>query len=213
MQTQENQPSTGTNISGNTPNNPGSLLSQPLKISEVSGIRSQDSRINDKQKEQEIKLRFSEETHQYVREYIRLADQKATFFFAGATALLAYLHKLGFANRWAINPNTWMLVDMLSFVSTVSLTLSTIACLLAIIPRLDGSKRSTIFFGAIREFESAQSYASEVIRLSPSELCEEKLKHIYELTDICKKKYAVLKWGQWFGACGILATILLFILH
>src|ERR1035441_7419098 len=37
--------------------------------------------------------KFAEEVHNYLREYIRNADQKAAFFFAGATALLAFLHR------------------------------------------------------------------------------------------------------------------------
>jgi hypothetical protein len=36
--------------------------------------------------------KFSQDTHDYLREYIRNADQKATFFFAALTALLAFLN-------------------------------------------------------------------------------------------------------------------------
>ena len=35
--------------------------------------------------------KFSEEVHNYVREYIRNADQKATFFFATLTAIPALI--------------------------------------------------------------------------------------------------------------------------
>jgi len=49
----------------------------------LSGITPQEASTEDQKKEQELRLKFSEETHQYVREYIRLADQKASFFLCG----------------------------------------------------------------------------------------------------------------------------------
>ena len=55
--------------------------------------------------------RFAEELHNYLREYIRNADQKATFFFAGATALLAFLHSQKGTSRWLKDVQTWTVVQ------------------------------------------------------------------------------------------------------
>lgn len=213
MQTQDHQSSTGSQL-GSTAAIPASPLTpHPVTSTTATGISPTSEPAADTKKEQELRLKFAEETHQYVREYIRFADQKATFFFAGATALLAYLHKLGMANRWAANPKAWLLVDVLAFTATIGLTISAIACLSTIIPRLNGSRRGLIFFSAIREYDSAPEYAMQVIRQSPADLCDAKLRHIYELAGICREKYAVLKWGQWFGAVGVVATLLLLILQ
>src|SRR2546430_1438514 len=38
------------------------------------------------------RLVFADQTHQYIREYIRLADQKAALFFTTSGALLAFLY-------------------------------------------------------------------------------------------------------------------------
>jgi len=149
-------------------------------------------------------LKFAEETHQYVREQIRFVDQKATFFFTGATALLAYLNTQGLANQWLANPKTWGLIEILAFVATVGLVISTFASLATVIPRLSGSRRGVIFFSAIREYENSQEYCSEVLRQSPSELCEAKLKHIYDLAGICREKYEALKWGNGLVPRGLL---------
>ncbi|WP_291812321.1 Pycsar system effector family protein [Limnobacter sp.] len=212
MQTQNHQSLSGSNL-GTTPISVAPLTSRAPGEADASGITPQGSIAQDQKNEQELKLKFSEETHQYVREYIRLADQKATFFFAGATALLAYLSKLGMTNKWLANPKMWGLVDMLAFLATVGLILSAVACLVTVIPRLNGSRRGLIFFAAIREYESAPDYASEVMKQSQSALCEAKLRHTYELSIVCKEKYSVLCWGQWFGAAGVLATLFLLVIQ
>src|SRR5688572_20680649 len=66
-------------------------------------------------------LDFADDLHRYVQEYIRQADQKAAFFFAGSTALLTYLHSATLIKLWWKAPATWILVDVLSFAATVSL--------------------------------------------------------------------------------------------
>lgn len=161
--------------------------------------------------DQEGRWKLAEETHQYVREHIRLADQKATFFFAGSTALLAYLYNHGLTNRWFIQLTTWGFADMLSFLATVCLILSALACIMTIMPRLKGSMRGLIFFAAICEYDNSQAYVNEVMRQNLTELCEAKLKHTYELSKVCTKKYDILRWGQWLGSAGFIAALFLFI--
>lgn len=163
-------------------------------------------------KELELKLRFADEIHQYVREYIRLADQKASFFFASVTAILAYLHHQGLTTIWLRPPTGWGFNDMVAFAATVGLFVSAVACLATVLPRLYGSKRGLIYFSAIREYDSARDYSNEVIKQSSEDLLDAKLKHAYDLSDICNRKYDVLKWGQWAGAIGVIASLLLLVL-
>jgi hypothetical protein len=116
----------------------------------------------------EYHAKFSEELHNYLREYIRNADQKATFFFAGATALLAFLHSQKGTSRWLKDVRTWTVVDGLAFLAMISLALSACALLSVVFPRLKGSRRGLIFFSAIAEYESSREYADadEVLRRS-----------------------------------------------
>jgi hypothetical protein len=192
---------------------PAPLSPQPLCNGEATGIMLKEAQGQDPKKDQEVRLKFAEETHLYVREQIRLADQKATFSFASSTALLAYLHKGGLANRWVVFPNAWSLPHMLSFLATVGLLLCAVACLATVMPRLKGAKRGLVFFAAISAHDGSHDYTSEVMRQSLSGLCEAKLKNVYELSAVCKRKYDMLKWGQWLGAIGLIASLLLLILQ
>jgi hypothetical protein len=206
------QSNTGSELlsGGQSPAQP--LSARPMSVGEASGIMLQGKTDHVPKKDQEGRLKFAEETHQYIREYIRLADQKATFFFAGATALLAYLHKLGLASKWIVGPATWSLSHVLSFLAIIGLLLSAITCLVTVMPRLKGSKRGLIFFAAISEYDSSNDYVSDFMKQGLPDLCEAKLKHAYELSVICKRKYDMLKWGHWLGAIGLIASLLLLVL-
>ena len=159
----------------------------------------------------ESQWKFAEETHRYIREYIRQADQKAAFFFAGATALIAFLYKANLVDVWLKAPTHWVLTDVLSFGATFWLSVSAVACAATILPRLRGSKRGIVFFGAISECQSSSDYVAEVRRKAPGELINAKLSHVYDLARICNTKYSVLKIGLWSGAIGVAFTVLLLV--
>jgi hypothetical protein len=205
----DQQSNTGSELLSGVQSPAQPLSTQPMSLGETSGIMLQGKLYHAPKKDQEGRLKFAEESHQYIREYIRLADQKATFFFAGATALLAYMHKLGLASKWIVGPTAWSLAHALSFLASIGLLLSAIVCLVTVMPRLKGSKRGLVFFAAIREYESSNDYVSDFMKQSLPDLCEAKLKHVYELSAVCKRKYDMLKWGQWLGAIGLIASLLL----
>jgi len=209
---EDQQSDSGSNLISSVQSPPEPLSAQSMSIGDASGIMLQRDQGQAPIKDQEGRLKFAEETHQYVREHIRLADQKAAFFFAGSTALLAYLHKVGLASRWFVGPAAWSLAHVLSFLASIGLLLCAIACLVTVMPRLKGSKRGLIFFAAISEYDSSNDYVSEFMKQGLSDLCEAKLKHAYELSAICKRKYDMLRWGQWLGALGLIASLLLLVL-
>jgi hypothetical protein len=209
---EDQQSDSGPNLISGVQSPPQPLSTQPMSLGDASGIMVQGEQGQAQKKDQEGRLKFAEETHQYVREYIRLADQKAAFFFAGSTALLAYLHNVGLATRWLVSPTAWSLAHVLSFLASIGLLLCAITCLVTVMPRLKGSKRGLIFFAAISEYDSSNDYVSEFMKQGLSDLCEAKLKHAYELSGICKRKYAMLGWGQRLGALGLTASLLLLLL-
>lgn len=154
---------------------------------------------------------FSEETHVYLREYISRADQKATFFFAALTALLAFLNTQNVPARWLKDVRQWTFVDTLGFVSMSGLAVGAIFLLGVVFPRLKGSRRGLLFFNAIAEYESSTEYANDVLAHSGDDIVRTKLIHCYELSRVCKTKYWALRVGFWVGAIGV-ATALLFLL-
>ena len=156
--------------------------------------------------------KFAEEIHNYLREYIRNADQKATFFFAAATALLAFLNTRGGPSRWLKNVQTWSMVDGLSFVAMLFLALSAGVLLSVVFPRLKGSRRGIIFFNAIAEYDSGQEYAANVLCQSTSDIVAAKLHHTFDLSKVCVAKYRVLRIGFWLGGIGVATTLLYLLL-
>ena len=76
----------------------------------------------------EAQWKFAEETHKYLREYIRQADQKAAFFFAGSTAPIAFLYKANLIHMWLKEPTHWIFIDMFSFIAIVGLLVCAMAC-------------------------------------------------------------------------------------
>lgn len=153
-------------------------------------------------------LKAAEELHQYVREYIRNADQKAAFFFAGCTAMLAYLHAQETSARWLKPLATWQFFDMLAFVGMAGLALGAAGCLTVVFPRLGGSKRGIIYFGAIVEHDSSSEYAAEVLRTPPVDVARLKLQHVYDLAKVCRSKYRALVASFTAGAIGAGTAIL-----
>lgn len=173
------------------------------------GIKADLSASTLNQRELDVMLKFGEETHQYVRDYIRQADQKAAFFFAGLTALLTYLNSLGFTNKWFINPSSWTLIHILSFIATMCLIIGSMCCILTVMPRLGGTKRGVIFFQGICEYEGPFVYSEDILNHTPRQLCNEKYKHTYELSCVCRDKYSSLIWGFRFGITGVVVFFIL----
>jgi hypothetical protein len=152
--------------------------------------------------------KFAEEVHNYIREYIRNADQKATAFFAAATAMLAFLNTQNVASHWIKDVRQWTFTDFLGFLSMFGLGIAAAVFLAVVFPRLKGSRRGILFFFAIAEHDSSTEYADEVIRRSGDDLLRAKLQHDYDLSQICARKYRTLRVGFWIGSVGICAALL-----
>jgi len=197
---------------------PAGATSAPLVASIRTGepsptsIRPPEVEAGQLDKHLELQWKFAEAIHQYVRDYIRQADQKAAFFFAGATALIAFLYKSNLVHLWLKPSAQWLFGDVVSFIATTALAVSALASAAAILPRLRGSKRGIVFFSAIAECQSTDEYLSEVRKRSTEELLDDKLSHVHELARVCHAKYSVLKVGLWSAAVGVAAAVLLFVL-
>lgn len=188
------------------------LVQSPLQQNGNEGIKSIHNSSQPDKNEFEIKLKFAEEAHQYVREYIRQADQKATFLFAGSSTFLAYLNSLHITSQWISNPKAWGLIEVLSFFATVCLILGNACCAWTVIPRLNGSKKGIVFFEAIQEYENSADYANDLLSKKICDLGQAKFKHIYELSSICRDKYRSLTWGFRLALGGSFCVFALLIL-
>jgi len=155
--------------------------------------------------------RFAESVHQYVREYIRLADQKAAFLFTGATALLAFLYKNDGSARWLKPIMQWNILDTITFLAMTGLALGVLLALLVVTPRTSGSRRGYLFWEAIAEYDSARQYADEVMQLTSATLVQVKAEHCFDLARVCRSKYRMLRAAMWAGAIGLAASLCVFL--
>ena len=155
--------------------------------------------------------RFAESVHQYVREYIRFADQKATFLFTGATALLAFLYKNEVSVRWLKPVMQWNILDTVAFIAMMALALGVFLALLVVIPRTPGSRRGFLFWEAIAEYDSGRQYSDELRLLSSATLFQVKAEHCFDLARVCRSKYRVLRAAMWAGAVGLAASVFVFL--
>ena len=151
---------------------------------------------------------YAEQVHNYIRENIRNADQKATAFFAVASAMLAFLNTQNVASHWIKDVLHWTFTDFLGFLSMSGLGIAAAVFLAVVFPRLKGSRRGILFFQAIAEHDNSSEYAEEVIRRSGDDLLRAKLQHDFDLSKICVRKYRILSFGFWIGSVGICAALL-----
>jgi hypothetical protein len=150
----------------------------------------------------ESQARFAEETHRYIREFIRIADRKAAFFFTAATALLAFLYSEEASVWWRAPIPQWGSRGVISFLAMLLLVIGDVLLLIVVLPSLKGSKRGIIFFDAIAECETGKDYRDEVVSKNLAELVHTKLQHVWELARLCRQKYRYLTWGCWTAAAG-----------
>ena len=159
----------------------------------------------------QAKLQFAEQTHQYIRDFIKLGDQKATFFFTGATALLAFLYRNGVSARWLRPVMDWNILDVFAFVAMVALAIGAVMALVVIIPRTPGSRRGFVFWEAIAEYDSGRQYADDLAMMSTGSLYQIKAEHCFDLARVCRSKYKFLRFALWIGAIGLAASLLVFL--
>lgn len=155
--------------------------------------------------------KFAHESHEYMREYIRNADQKAIFYFSICSALLAFEHIQSWVTRWTKSPLTWSIMDFASFVSMVGLAIAAALFLFAVVPRLGGSPRGLIFFKSVANYSSADQYIADITRQKEADLTAEKLRHSYELAKIATSKYRVIGIGLGIAFVATLCSLLLLV--
>ncbi|MCI0434372.1 MAG: DUF5706 domain-containing protein [Gemmatimonadetes bacterium] len=154
-----------------------------------------------------VHLQFADETHEYLRESIQLADQKAGAIAAGATALLAYLFRGGAADVWMLPARPSGIGDVIGLIAVAGLALSVIGALAVIVPRLTGAPRGPVYWKSIAQFDSATSYTGMIRSLDDTGLVDARLQHCFELARVCTRKYRALNRAIWAGAVGLVAAV------
>ncbi|MFS2150659.1 Pycsar system effector family protein [Rhizobium sp. Rhizsp42] len=156
-------------------------------------------------------LAFAEFQEEYVRNYITLADTKAAWAFTIGSGVLAYLLGNDTVQAVLVKPE-WTAFFVLTLTTVLLLSLSAVFSFMVVAPRLmSASGEGIVFFGAVAKHFDAVSYIKDVASHSASELAEVRLKHCFDVSRVCAKKYDSLRKAIWFGLpaiSGALAVIL-----
>lgn len=188
---------------------PESTSSESEERAPSTAIKADRDQHSANQAVDSVSSRFAHDVHVYLQDLIRLADQKATFFFAGGTALLAFLYNSEVLMYLNGSPMEWNLVDIIGLVATVSIIVSVFAAMLVVVPETRGSRRGFIFWGAIPEFLYPEKYANELSSLDEKQVAQEFATHSFELANICVQKYKKLKVSVISGLIGVIALLIL----
>jgi hypothetical protein len=149
---------------------------------------------------------FAEFHEGYVRHYVGLADAKATLLFGLLGALIAYLfgreafHELVFAA-----PRDWR--SAFAITSAVLLALGAWFAALVIAPRLWTTGEAIVFFAGVAEHSSGSAYAAKIRASDEEDLLEARLRHCYDVSRVCTRKYNLLRIAIWTGTAGIATSL------
>lgn len=156
---------------------------------------------------------FANFQEEYVRNYISLADTKAAWAFTIVSGVLVYLIGTNRTKDALLAPIlSWSYA--LLVVSVLLLVFSAFFSFCVVAPRLASrSGEGIVFFGSVAAKDDAASYVSEVATHSPAEITEARLKHCFDVSNICAEKYASLKKAIWLGLPALTVTLLALLLN
>lgn len=149
---------------------------------------------------------FAYFVHQYLRDFIKFADQKAAFVMAIASAILAFLIKQGAHKSLLIPIRNRSFSEWAALFSCLLIALAGFLALLVVLPRLGGKGTGIIYWKGILQSRNSVEYATRVRTTHDDRLIGHVFDHCYELAGIANRKYEILKWAIWIGAIGCLAA-------
>lgn len=151
---------------------------------------------------------FAEFHEGYVSRHIQLADTKASFVFGGVSALIAYLFSKPEVKTVLFAP-TWTGAWPFLLAAVMLLAGSAASAFSVIAPRLKSSGEGIVYFGAVSTRSTAADYEREIGAKTESELVSARLRHCYDVSRICSRKYTYLRRAMWMAFPGVVLAIII----
>ena len=155
---------------------------------------------------------FASFHEQYVRHYIQLADAKAGLCFGLISAVLGYLVNQNEVQSLILKPS-FTAEFGIALIALLFLLAAAAAAFAVIAPRLSSlTGEGIVFFSAVAKRASGNDYVADVASHSPAELTALRLKHCFDTSKVCDRKYRLLKAAIWLALPGLglaLVTLLL----
>jgi len=150
---------------------------------------------------------FAEFHEDYVRSYISLADTKGSWAFAIASGVLVYLFTDNNIREVLLSPSLSCRFGLV-LLTGLLMVASAVCSFLVVAPRLSApSGDGIVFFGAVAKHRSATEYIDNVASMSPGSLTHARLKHCFDISRICHRKYVFLRFSIWMGVSGLLGAL------
>lgn len=160
------------------------VVTTPQTITPTSAVPSQLQRHHSE---------FSVLQDEYIRNYIELADTKASLIFTSSVGIIGYLFGNDQIRERLLSPSLSINFFAPLLTTLCCMVLATLA-FLVIVPRLSArSNERIVFFGAVAQRKSAEEYVSEIEPLTEEKITENRLKHCYDIAYICNRKYNLLR--------------------
>lgn len=142
----------------------------------------------------------------YVRHYIALADGKAVAFISLVGAFLGYLFsKPAFCKFLAAPACEWS--NVFAWISAVLLMAAAMCLVLVIAPRIGATHDGLVFYGSVVGQQTAQAYVTAIRTADTDQIADERLRHCYDVSAVCWRKYRILRAAIWLAAAGFISAL------
>lgn len=149
---------------------------------------------------------FANFQESYVRHYIGLADTKAALLLGLMSTFIAHLFSKPEFNSLIFKPTcTWP--SWLAWTSTISIIAGAGFASWVIAPRLKSTGEGLVFFGAVRAHKKSGAYVNAVRLAGPDQLAEARLRHCFDVSDVCWRKYFHLRLAIWLSVAGLVISL------
>ncbi len=142
----------------------------------------------------------------YLRHYVALADTKAVVLFGLVTTFVTFLFSKSGFQLLVFEPSChWR--SVLAWASAVLLIVGAGLGTWVIAPRLKHTGEGLVFFGAVRAHAHGEAYAQAVRAARGERLNDARLRHCYDVSNICWNKYQNLRLAIWVSALGLVLAL------
>lgn len=183
---------------------PGANLDAPPPVGSGSLLKVNDGN-------ELFHLEFANFHAGYVGQYIQLADAKAAATFAVAAGLLGYFLDNGAFE--IIRRPAFEARFIIATITAITLVISGALAFVVVAPRLRRSSQDGfVFWGAVAQISTADDFVARVTSATSAGMVQARLAHCYDLSRVCVRKYAVLRFSMLIGGLGVAAAMVLILL-
>ena len=162
--------------------------------------------------EEEWQIGLAKDLNSYVSDYIKFADQKAAFFLALNTAVLALLYKENIHYFWLKSLSLWGFTGWTAFFAYAFHVVGAFWSFRTVMPKLKPTNpEGIIFFNAVAAINTPEEYETLFLAKDKDGMAKELIQHFHSLSNVCSIKYKQLDRAIWYTGLGIALSLFIVI--